>query len=193
MTATRSAAADGMTIGRGALRQLREGLLRHAPDHAIHILQEAGFAAGEGVYRAFQTWLPEQAGVARPEDLDAAQLNDVLSAFFQAAGWGAVTVAALGPALALASRDWAEAEPGTTETPMCFFTSGMLADFLGRLSGETVAVMEVECRSRNDARCRFLSASAETLQHVYDEMTQGKSCEEALRRCERPSTGRGGR
>src|SRR3989442_9751211 len=92
MTAIRSAAADGMTIGRGALRQLREGLLRHAPDHAVNILQQAGFAAGEGIYRAFQTWLPAQAGVARPEELDAAQLNDVLSAFFHAAGWGAVTV-----------------------------------------------------------------------------------------------------
>src|SRR3989442_2039093 len=95
MTATRSAAPDGMTIGRGALRQLREGLLRHAPDHAVNILQQAGFAAGEGIYRAFQTWLPGQAGVTRPEELDAAQLNDVLSAFFQAAGWGAVTVGRL--------------------------------------------------------------------------------------------------
>src|SRR3989449_5747393 len=142
MTAIRSAAADGMTTGRGALRQLREGLLRHAPDHAVNLLRQAGFAAGEGVYRAFQTWLPGQAGVARPEDLDAAQLNDVLSAFFQAAGWGAVTVAPLGPALAVDSRDWAEAEPGTTETPMGFFSSGMLADILRRLPGGTVAVME---------------------------------------------------
>ena len=187
MTATRSAAPDGMTIGRGTLRQLREGLLRHAPDHAVNILQQAGFAAGEGIYRAFQTWLPGQAGVTRPEELDAAQLNDVLSAFFQAAGWGAVTVAALGPALAVDSRDWAEAEPGTTETPMCFFSSGMLADFLGRLSGETVAVMEVECRSRNDPRCRFLSAAPETLNVVYDQMMRGKGYADVL------EGGRGGR
>src|SRR2546422_4340833 len=180
MTATRSAAPDGMTIGRGALRQLREGLLRHAPDHAVNILQQAGFAAGEGIYRAFQTWLPGQAGVTRPEELDAAQLNDVLSAFFQAAGWGAVTVAALGPALAVDSRGWAEAVPGTTETPMCFFSSGMLADFLGRLSGETVAVMEVECRSRNDPRCRFLSAAPETLNLVYDQMMRGRGYQEGL-------------
>src|SRR3989454_1407749 len=50
---------------------------------------------------------------------------------------------------------------------MCFFTAGMLADFLGRLSEETVAVMEVECRSRGDARCRFLSATPEVLEKVY--------------------------
>jgi hypothetical protein len=63
---------------------------------------------------------------------------------------------------------------------MCFFSTGMLADFLGRLSGEPVAVMEVECRSRSDARCRFLSATTETLQRVYEQMTQGKTYEEAL-------------
>src|SRR5436309_13338069 len=101
MTATRSAAPDGMTIGRGALPQLREGLLRHAPDHAVNIPQEAGFAAGEGIYRAFQTWLPGQAGVTRPDELDAAQLTDVLSPFRQAAGWGAATVDALGAARAV--------------------------------------------------------------------------------------------
>jgi len=43
-----------------------------------------------------------------------------------------------------------------------------------------VAVMEVECRSKNDARCRFLSAAPDTLQQIYEQMTQGKSYEEAL-------------
>jgi hypothetical protein len=85
-----------------------------------------------------------------------------------------------GGALALDSSDWAEAEPGTAEAPMCFFSAGMLADFLGRLTGETVAVMEVECRSKGDPRCRFLSAMPETLQKVYDAMTQGQTYEEGL-------------
>ena len=65
---------------------------------------------------------------------------------------------------------------------MCFFTAGMLSDFLGRLSGEPVAVMEVECRSRSDARCRFLSASPDTLNAVYEQMTQGTGYEQALGR-----------
>ena len=63
---------------------------------------------------------------------------------------------------------------------MCFFSSGMLADFLGRLSGEPVAVMEVECRSRNDGRCRFLSASPDTLNAVYAQMTEGRNYAEVL-------------
>ena len=63
---------------------------------------------------------------------------------------------------------------------MCFFSAGMLADFLGRLSGEPVSVMEVECRSCGDARCRFLSAAPEVLQRVYEGMTEGRTYEEAL-------------
>jgi predicted hydrocarbon binding protein len=173
-------ATDGLTVGRGALRQLHASLLRDVPDRALAILQEAGWAAGEGVFRAFCAWLG-RTGVARPDDLDAGELDEVLSAFFQATGWGAVAVAPLGhAALAVDSSDWAEAEPGTAEAPMCFFSSGMLSDFLGRLSGEPVAVMEVECRSKNDPRCRFLSASPETLNQVYEQMTQGASYAQAL-------------
>ena len=44
--------------------------------------------------------------------------------------------------------------------------------------------MEVECRSRNDARCRFLTAVPERLQRVYEALTQGKSYEEALQTTE---------
>jgi predicted hydrocarbon binding protein len=181
MTAHPTPAAHGVTIGRGALRQLHHSLLRDAGDHAVTILQEAGFAAGEGVYQVFCNWLPGHTGVARPEELDAARLNEVLSDFFRAMGWGSVTVGPLGgAALAIDSSDWAEAEPGTAQMPMCFFSSGMLADFFGRLSGEPVAVMEVECRSRHDPRCRFLSAAPDTLNVVYEQITQGRTYAEAL-------------
>jgi predicted hydrocarbon binding protein len=174
-------ATAGLTVGRGALRQLHLSLLRDASDAAIPILQEIGFAAGEGLYQAFCAWLQGETGVTSPDALDAARLNDVLSAFFQGTGWGAVSVAPLGAAaLVVDSADWAEAEPGSADTPMCFFSCGMLADFLGRLSGEPVAVMEVECRSKNDARCRFLSASPDTLNTVYDQMTLGTSYERVL-------------
>jgi len=176
-----AAAPEALTVGRTALRQLHESLLRDAPDLTVPILQEVGFAAGAGVFQAFCAWLPAETGVARPDDLDAGRLNDVLSAFFQATGWGSVSVAPLGhAALVVDSSDWAESDPGSAQEPMCFFSSGMLADFFGRLSGEPVAVMEVECRSRNDERCRFLSASPDTLNAVYEEMTRGHNYEEVL-------------
>src|SRR5207247_2619276 len=138
-----------------ALRQLRHSLLRNSADHAIGILQEAGFAAGEGVYHAFCGWLPAQLGVARPEELDAGLLSDVLSAFFHAAGWGTVTVGPLGDAaLALDTGDWVEAEPGSAEMPMCFFSVGMLSDCVRRPSGARVAGMQLECVGQSASACR---------------------------------------
>ena len=172
---------DGLSLGRDTLRALRQSLLAHAPDHAIGILQEAGYTSGEGMFRLFSDWLRTQHGLDGPEELDAARLNDVLSDFFQSHGWGSIVITPLGGgALALDSPDWTEADPGTADSPMCFFSAGMLADFLGRLASEPVAVMEVECRSRNDGRCRFLSAAPETLDRVYEEMNAGRSYEEAL-------------
>lgn len=174
---------DGLRLGRGALQALHQALLARVPEQAVAILQEAGYASGAGLFDAFCAWLPEHAGVGRPEDIDAAQLNDVLADFFRFAGWGSLTISPLpGAAFAADSPDWVEAEPGTAQAPMCFFSAGMLADFLGRLSGEAVAVLEVECRSRNDGRCRFLSATPERLQHVYEQMTQGMGYQEALAR-----------
>jgi len=156
------------------VRQLHTSLLSRAPDQAIAILQEAGYAAGEGLYRAF-------AAANNPSDLDADLFAETLSEFFTSGGWGALTMSPVGTeALALDSSDWVEAEPGTSQTPMCFFSAGMLADFLGRLSDEPVSVMEVECRSRGDARCRFLSATPDVLQRVYEAMTEGRTYEDAL-------------
>ena len=106
----------------------------------------------------------------------------MLSQFFAEQGWGALTAPPLGPAvLALDSAEWAEAsEEGRGEFPSCHLTCGLLADFFGRLSDGLVAVMEVECRSRGDARCRFLAGAPETLSTLYDRMAQGTSYADAL-------------
>ena len=156
------------------LRQLHASLATHAPDQIVSILQEAGYAAGEGLFRSFTA-------TNNPSELDADLLGDALSEFFRTAGWGSISITPVGTgALALDSSDWAEADPGTAQTAMCFFSAGMLADFLGRLSDETIAVMEVECRSKGDERCRFLSATPQVLEQVYNEMTQGRTYQEAL-------------
>jgi predicted hydrocarbon binding protein len=157
------------------VRQLHASLAAHAPDQLVTILQEAGYAAGQGLYQAFTA-------ANNPAELDADLLPETLSEFFRTGGWGSVTIAPVGTgALAIDSADWAEAEPGTAQTPMCFFSAGMIADFLGRISDETIAVMEVECRSKGDARCRFLSATPDVLDRVYNDMTAGRTYEEALR------------
>ena len=72
-------------------------------------------------------------------------LGDVLSEFFAGQGWGRMDVQPLGPAvLALDSGEWAEAmDESLTEFPSCHLSCGLLADFLGRMSQDVVAVMEV--------------------------------------------------
>jgi hypothetical protein len=181
MSAPAPAMATGLLVGPATLRQLHRSLLMHAPDQAVTVLQETGYASGEGMYRALCDWLPGRAGVHRPDELDAANFGAVLSQFFATAGWGHLSFSPLGgAALALDSPDWIESEPGDAAMPMCFFTSGMLADLLGRVSEAQVAVMEVECRSKGDDHCRFLSASPETLQEVYEKMTVGMSYADAL-------------
>ncbi|HUL69614.1 MAG TPA: 4-vinyl reductase [Gemmatimonadales bacterium] len=170
-----------VALGRRALHQLRASLERDTGLQSATYLQEAGFAAGEEVFQAFSTWLQASYGLEQPAQLDVKHLGSILDKFFQESGWGPLTVTPLGPAVALDSTDWSEAGPsGSSSYPTCHVTSGMLADFLSRMSGGLVGVMEVECRSRGDAKCRFLAGAPETLDSVYAGMAQGQSYMDAL-------------
>ncbi|HET7426633.1 MAG TPA: V4R domain-containing protein [Gemmatimonadales bacterium] len=177
-----SSPRPGLRLGRKVIHQLRAALERDTGLQAASYLQEAGFAGGEELYEEFAAWLRATRGVERPTDLDAQFLNEALSTFFADQGWGALSTQTLGGAvLALDSSEWAEAsDEGRGEFPSCHLTCGLLADFFGRLSDGLVAVMEVECRSRGDARCRFLAGAPETLSALYDRMAQGTSYADAL-------------
>jgi predicted hydrocarbon binding protein len=172
----------GVIISRRVLQQLCTTLERDAGLQAAAYLQDAGFAGGEALHSAYVAWLAHEYGVEQPGELDVAHLGETLSRFLSELGWGTMTVTPLGSAiLALDSPDWAEAlDDASSEYPSCHLSCGLLADFLGRISQGPVAVMEVECRSRGDGRCRFLAGSAETLGVLYDRMAQGLSYSEAL-------------
>jgi predicted hydrocarbon binding protein len=172
----------GLRLGRRVLHQLRTALERDTGLQASTYLQEAGFAGGEELFEEFREWLVATRGLEDPSQLDAEFLSETLSAFFADQGWGRLEATPLGESiLALDSTEWAESvETGGGEFPSCHLTCGMLADFFGRLSDGLVAVMEVECRSRGDARCRFLAGSPETLSTLYDRMAQGAGYTEAL-------------
>lgn len=170
----------GVRIGRRVLHQLRASLERDTGLQASSYLQEAGFAGGEELYGEFAEWLLATRGVESPGELDMAYLSEVLAEFFTDQGWGPLTARPLGAVLALDAVDWAEAGGASSEFPSCHVTCGMLADFLGRMSNGLVAVMEVECRSRGDGRCRFLAGAPETLSALYDRMSQGTGYPEAL-------------
>ncbi len=166
---------DCLGLSRRALHQLRIILEQDGGIQSASVLQQAGFAAGESVYAAFNEWVQARYRLDSPRDLDVEYFGEALSGFFAEFGWGHLVPDQLSPAVVtLDSPDWAEASPEHRSAhPSCHFSCGMLADFLGRVSNAVVGVMEVECRTRGDEACRFLTGAPETLQLIYDRMSQG--------------------
>jgi hypothetical protein len=171
----------GVTIGRRSLQQLHAVLERQAGAEAALLLREIGFATGGDLFEGFERWVSERFHVTGPRELDSRFLAEALSGYFAGAGWGPMAVSELTPSiLALDMAEWAEAEPRGAEYPSCHFSSGMLADFFTRLGGTQAAVMEVECLSRGETRCRFLVGSPDVLTYVYERMTAGMDYRQAL-------------
>ena len=164
-----------------SLKSLRASLVRDLGDGFASVMQEAGFAGGQTVFGAFRDWCAES-GHDAPEAMGYALFQETAAHFFAAAGWGMLTMTPIGDtAVALDSRDWAEAEP-TAEMPFpaCYYSAGLLADFFGRVADGPLGCLEVECRSAGAARCRFLLASPDVIAHVYERLTEGVGYEAAL-------------
>jgi predicted hydrocarbon binding protein len=174
-TTTSAAPPNTFLLSRRSIQHLRLALERDAGAQAAAWLQEAGFAGGEALFQVYTEWLADRYGVNRPGALDVRHLGQTLSGFFQEYGWGPVQVSPLTPAvIAVDSGEWWEAIPGSgAEYPSCHLSSGLLAEFLSRVSETTLGVMEVECTSRGDQRCRFLAGAPETLQILYGRMAEG--------------------
>jgi uncharacterized protein len=170
-----------VAVSRAALSTLRASLLRDAGPAAAGYLQEAGYAGGAAVFDAFRTWLQER-GHGSPESLGVDEFAVRASEYFHDLGWGSIRLGALRDAVAtLDSTDWGEADPtGGLDQPACHLSTGMFADFFGRIADTPLAVMEVECRSAGDARCRFLLGSAEVMERLYESMSEGKGYEAAV-------------
>ncbi|MGQ0767340.1 MAG: V4R domain-containing protein [Gemmatimonadota bacterium] len=170
-----------LALTRASLATLRGALLRDGgPDAAIY-LQEAGYAGGDAIWRAFSRWLGDRSELPA-EQLGLSTFEEQASAFFRDAGWGNIEIGSLGDVVAtLDSPDWGEADPASgIDHPCCHLTTGMFADLFGRLAGAPVAVLEVECRSAGADRCRFLVGNPQTMEQIYDEMGRGRAYEEAV-------------
>ena len=153
------------------------------PAEAAEAARRLGFETGAGFHRGLQEWLAASAADA-PEALAPDEFWKRLSEFFASHGWGRLQFERLHPGVAaLSSEEWAEAEPaGSASYPSCHFTTGLLADLLGRAGSADLAVLEVECRSKGDPRCRFLVGGWEALERVYDELSAGSPYTEAVQR-----------
>ena len=175
-------------VSRDAIAALRTVLFRDAGANAANYLFEAGYAGGGTLHEAFTRWCRTRQ-LPVPDAMTAPDFERRADEFFTELGWGTVRVSILhDAALALDSANWAEADPSSAmQYPGCYFTTGTLTQFFARVGTDPLTVMEVECRSMGAERCRFIVASAETVQHVYDAMVQGVGAEAALREMARAS------
>ncbi|MGH7503481.1 MAG: V4R domain-containing protein [Longimicrobiales bacterium] len=167
-----------------SLTALRRTLVTSVgPDDAAHALQSAGSAAGDALYRVLSLGPgPNNGDPTPPAEWSEDTFWRRFAALFERRGWGRLTNRAVHTGVgALDSSDWVEvdAEAGSRR-PSCHFTSGLLANLLGRVSGEDVAVLEVECRSQGDERCRFLYGSPAALERVYGAMRDGRDANASL-------------
>lgn len=174
-----------LALSRSALAALRDALLHDAGPGAAAYLQDAGYAGGETVFASFRAWL-EQRGIGAAEELDMADFQRHASEYFREAGWGTLDIGTLnGAVITVDSENWAESDPSAQlDRPSCHFTTGMFADFFGRLSDVPLSVLEVECRSAGASRCRFLLGATDVMRYVYEEMKRGERYEAAAGRVE---------
>lgn len=154
-------------------RSLRDSV---GPDAAAQALQRAGFAAGDALHPALTE--PD-------EDLAELTTGDFfrrLTHLFRRMGWGDLQHESLHPGVgALQADNWFEAETAEgASRPSCFFTTGVLANLLGRTAGADVAVLQAECRAAGHDHCRFLFGSRDALSAVYADLAEGRTLEDSL-------------
>ena len=170
---------DMLALPRGAFARLRDLVWHATAEHAPGYLQEAGYGAGEQVYQGFVNWCAKHSyGV--PESIAAANFPKLAEWFFNELGWGHVSVGTIGNAVVTVDANNLPDVGAQVQFPGCYMSSGMFADFFSRLAGAQLVSREVECRTIGNERCRFVIASAETIQHMYDGMAQGMHYEQAL-------------
>jgi hypothetical protein len=187
---TQHARPSEIALPVAGLAALRDALVETVgADPAARALRRAGHAAGDSIFDAFAA---AALGPGRRDASDADALRDLdapafwrrLSDFFSSRGWGSLTFLEAHEGVgALESSSWIEARPDLSlARPSCHFTTGMLANLLGRVAGSPVAVLESRCRSAGDDRCTFLFANPLTLETVYGELLAGTEPEDAIAR-----------
>lgn len=165
-----------------SLAAMRQALAESAgADASAQALRAAGYAAGDALYTSLTQPFGGTDEGQRIGELAAPAFWRRLSQLFSTRGWGTLSHEAAHQGVgALESANWVEAVPGSATRPSCFFTTGLLANLLGRAAGSSVAVLEVECRSSGAERCRFLFGAPESMTAAYDLMRSGETAETLL-------------
>jgi len=143
----------------------------------VHALHHAGYQAGVDVSGSLMA-----SGVTDVANLGQDEFWATVTGFLAKRGWGTLR---LDPAHAgvgiLTSSDWAEASEGEIDPDAsCHFSTGFLSGLLSELAGGPVAVLEVDCRTRGGASCRFAFGSEGAIHQLYGRLLEGADLDAAL-------------
>ena len=142
----------------------------------VDSVRDAGYHAGAALYDSFASWLAQR-DETTPESLADERFGPLLSDFLLASGWGNIALTPLSDAvIALDADAWSEAQG---DGGGCLVSTGLFAGFFGRLAEAPIAVLEVECRTSAEPRCRFLLGSVDVLSYVHEAIGRGVSYETA--------------
>ena len=167
-----------------SLAAIRDSLVAEVgADTAAVALRAAGYAAGDALFTALTQPFGGDGGSdgSSLADVNAATFWRRMSQMFSTRGWGTLTHAHVHPGVGtFETSNWVEPMPDTAARPSCFFTTGLLANLLGHAADSEIAVLEVECRSRGDAQCRFLFGAPPTLEALYQRLRTGEPVDQTI-------------
>jgi hypothetical protein len=159
-----------------SIRAMRRSLSRElGPETAGRALQEAGYAAGDALFERLTG-----GGESDLRSTPSATFWDRLTGLFDDLGWGSMRHEEVHPGVgALVATRWFEADAEAAGAS-CPFTTGVLANLLGRVAGEEVAVMQVPCREDAGPCARFLFGAPSALDGLYSGLREGRDLDAAL-------------
>lgn len=171
------AATRDIRIPADAILTLRRALVRDlGAEAAGRALQEAGNAAGDALYERLARSLQGDGLAGTP----SASFWDRLAGLFREMGWGTLEHRGLHPGVgSLDARDWFEVDPDAAR-PSCPFTTGVLANILGRVADGDVAVLQVPPEDGAPRACRFLFGGEAALERLYGGLREGRDLKTAL-------------
>lgn len=154
---------------------LRRALVRQVGREAAdRALQEAGHSAGDALFAR----LGNDADQVGNTPLQT--FWDRLAALFRELGLGTVEHRTPHPGVgALEARDWFEVDESAPR-PACPFTTGLLANLLGRAAGGEVAVLQVACEGSSPRCARFLFGAPAVLDRLYSGLREGQDVDAGL-------------
>jgi predicted hydrocarbon binding protein len=171
------ATSTDIRIPADSMHALRRSLTSELGGEAAgRALQGAGYAAGD----ALSDRLTRTLGEDGMEATSSTAFWDRLASLFRELGWGMVRHEEVHPGVgALVATDWFEVSDGPGGA-RCPFTTGVLANLLGRVAGGDVAVLQIRCDDGAPDCVRFLFGSATALDGLYAGLREGHDLETAL-------------